>query len=76
MCGANSKRAKNKGVTKSPGKIFWLVTEQIFFSLHGKWSRGHILTKDTQRHTPGTPRNCGFWGSVRALNTEGGGRNP
>ena len=38
---------------------FW-VGSKFFFFLHGKWSRGHILTKDTQWHTPGTPRKSGF----------------
>ena len=32
----------------------------ILFLLHGKWSRGHILTKDRQCQTPGTPRKSGF----------------
>ena len=49
MCGANSKRAKNKGVTKSPGKIFWLVTEQIFFSYMESGPRGMFWTKERRR---------------------------
>ena len=40
------------------GKV-WGV-KKIFFFLHGKWSRGHILTKETQRDPPGTPRKSGF----------------
>ena len=54
-----------KEITKCCGKIFWLVTEQIFFFLHGKWSRGHILTKDRQCQTPGTPRKSGFYARKR-----------
>ena len=41
----------------------------IFFFLHGKWSRGHILTKDRQCQTPGTPRKSGF--SARKRPKEG-----
>ena len=32
----------------------------ICFFLLGKWSLGHILTKEAQWGTPGTPRKSGF----------------
>ena len=41
----------------------------IFFFLLVKRSRGHILTKEAQRGTPGTPRKSGF--SARKRPKEG-----
>ena len=40
-----------------------------FFFLHGRWSRGHILTKERHRAPPGTPRKSGF--SARKSPKEG-----
>ena len=67
MWGANNERAENTGVAKCRGKIFGRVTAKKKILLLVKRSRGHILTKETHRDTPGTPRNSGFWGSVRVL---------
>ena len=50
------KRSQNHAVKK----IGWLPSK-FFFFLHGKWSRGHILTKETQRDPPGTPRKSVFF---------------
>ena len=60
-----SANTSTKEITKFAVPRSFLLELQISFFLHGKWSRGHILTKDTQRHTPGTPRKCGFYARKR-----------
>ena len=39
----------------------WMDGWYINFFLHGKRARGHILTKEPQRATPGTPRKSVFF---------------
>ena len=58
-----------KEFTKIAVPRSFLPELQFSFFLHGKWSRGHILTNDTQRHTPGTPRKSGL--SARKSPKEG-----
>ena len=55
-----SEETSTKEITKfaRPRKVWG--AEQIFFFLLVKRSRGHILTKEVQRGTPGTPRKSGF----------------
>ena len=55
-----SENSSAKEITKSCGKIFWRVTAKNFFSLLVKRSQGHILTREVQRGTPGTPRKSDF----------------
>ena len=64
-----SENTPMKEITKFAVPRSFLPELQISFFLHGKWSRGHILTKDTQWHTPGTPRKSGF--SARKSPKEG-----
>ena len=64
-----SENTSTKEITKSCGKKIGWLPSKFFFFLLGKWSRGHILTNDTQRHTPGTPRKSGF--SARKRPKEG-----
>ena len=49
-----------KEITKSCGKKIGWLPSKFFFVLHGKWSREHILTRETQRDPPGPPRKSGF----------------
>ena len=58
-----------KEITKVPGKIFWLVTEQIFFSYMESGPGGMFWTKERHRAPPGTPRKSGF--SARKSPKEG-----
>ena len=51
----STKEITNVAVPRS-----FLPELQISFFLLLKGSQAHILTKDTQRHTPGTPRKSGF----------------
>ena len=64
-----TERAQLKEFTNFAVPRSFLPELQISFFLHGKWSRGHILTKDRQCQTPGTPRKSGF--SARKRPKEG-----
>ena len=64
-----SANISTKEITNFAVPRSFLPELQISFFLHGKWSRGHILTKDRQWQTPGTPRKSGF--SARKSPKEG-----
>ena len=55
-----SEKTSTKEITKCRGKIFWRVTAKKKIFLLLKRSRGHILTKERHRETPGTPRKSVF----------------
>ena len=56
----NEWKTSTKEITKCRGKFFWRVTAKKKKFLLLKRSRGHILTKERHRETPGTPRKSGF----------------
>ena len=56
-----NERAKMKEFTNFAVPRSSLPELQISFFLHGKWSRGHILTVIRKNRNRGTPRKSGFF---------------
>ena len=56
-----TERAKMKEFTKFAVPRSFLPELQFCFFLHGKWSRGHILTVLGKNRNRGTPRKSGFF---------------
>ena len=56
----NDRKSEMKEFINFAVPCSFLPELQISFFLHGEGSRGHILTRDTQWHTPGTPWKSAF----------------